>query len=68
MQRLVMLSVIYAECRKQAHYAKCRYAECHGDHLSLPAILHPILIFVGYSVYCKIGVPMETPTWPQILD
>jgi hypothetical protein len=23
-----MLSVIYAECRKQAHYAECRYAEC----------------------------------------
>ncbi len=23
-----MLSVIYAECRKQAHYAGCRYAEC----------------------------------------
>jgi hypothetical protein len=30
-----MLSVNYAECRKQVHYAecrcaKCRYAECHG--------------------------------------
>ncbi len=30
-----MLSVIYAECRKQAHdaechYAECRYAECRG--------------------------------------
>ncbi len=30
-----MLSVIYAECRKLAHYAEClyaefRYAECHG--------------------------------------
>ncbi len=30
-----MLSVNYAECRKQAHYAEChyaeyRYAECHG--------------------------------------
>ncbi len=30
-----LLSVIYAECRKQAHYAEChygecRYAECHG--------------------------------------
>jgi hypothetical protein len=24
-----MLSVNYAECRKQAHYAECRYAECH---------------------------------------
>jgi hypothetical protein len=24
-----VLSVIYAECRKQAHYAECRYAECH---------------------------------------
>jgi len=24
-----MLSVNYAECRKQAHYAESRYAECH---------------------------------------
>jgi hypothetical protein len=23
-----MLSVIYVECRKEAHYAECRYAEC----------------------------------------
>ena len=23
-----MLSVNYAECRKQSHYAECRYAEC----------------------------------------
>ncbi len=23
-----MLSVNYAECHKQAHYAECRYAEC----------------------------------------
>jgi hypothetical protein len=23
-----MLSFIYAECRKQAHYAECHYAEC----------------------------------------
>ncbi len=23
-----MLSVIYAECRKKAHYAECHYAEC----------------------------------------
>jgi hypothetical protein len=23
-----MLSVIYAECRKETHYAECRYAEC----------------------------------------
>jgi hypothetical protein len=32
-----MLSVIYAECHIQViydnwHYAKCRYAECHGAH------------------------------------
>jgi hypothetical protein len=25
-----MLSVNYAECRKQAHYAECRCAECCG--------------------------------------
>jgi hypothetical protein len=24
-----MLSVNYAECRKQTYYAGCRYAECH---------------------------------------
>jgi hypothetical protein len=23
-----MLSVNYAECRKQAHFAECQYAEC----------------------------------------
>jgi hypothetical protein len=23
-----MLSVVYAECRKQAQYAECQYAEC----------------------------------------
>ncbi len=26
----VMLNVIYAECRKQVHYAKCHRAECRG--------------------------------------
>jgi hypothetical protein len=25
---VIMLSVIYAECRKQTHYAECHYAEC----------------------------------------
>jgi hypothetical protein len=25
-----MLSVNYAECPKQAHYAECHYAECRG--------------------------------------
>ncbi len=34
-----MLSIIYAECREQAHYAQClyaecRYAECRGAHYS----------------------------------
>jgi hypothetical protein len=29
MQSVVMLSVIYAECPKQAHYAECHNAECH---------------------------------------
>jgi hypothetical protein len=35
-----MLSAIYAECRKQAHYAECRCAECRSaqirQYLSLP--------------------------------
>jgi hypothetical protein len=26
-----MLSVIYAECRKQGHYAECYYDECCYD-------------------------------------
>jgi hypothetical protein len=35
MLNVVMLSVTYAECHKQAlytkhHYAECRYAECHS--------------------------------------
>jgi hypothetical protein len=25
-----MLSINYAECCKQGHYAECRYAECRG--------------------------------------
>jgi hypothetical protein len=25
-----MLSVNYAECCKQVHYAECRYAKCRG--------------------------------------
>jgi hypothetical protein len=58
----------YAECRKQAHHSKCHYAECRGAHLSVPAILHPSVIFVGKAVRCTIRVPMETPSWPQILD
>ncbi len=28
MRSVVMLRVIYAECRKQTHYAECHYAEC----------------------------------------
>ncbi len=28
-----MLSVVYAECCKQTHYAECRYAECRGASL-----------------------------------
>jgi hypothetical protein len=28
MHSVVMMSVIYGECRKQAHYAECHYAEC----------------------------------------
>jgi hypothetical protein len=28
---VVMLSVIYAECRKEAHYAQCHYAECRKE-------------------------------------
>jgi hypothetical protein len=27
-----MLSVDYAECRKQTHYAECYNAECHYGH------------------------------------
>jgi hypothetical protein len=27
---VVMLSVTYADCRKQAHYAEGRFAECYG--------------------------------------
>ncbi len=35
MQSVVMLRVVYGDCRKQAHYAEClcaecRFAECRG--------------------------------------
>jgi hypothetical protein len=48
MLSIITLSIIYAECRKQAHnaecrcaecryagcrYADCRYADCHGANI-----------------------------------
>ncbi len=42
MPSVIIMSVIYAECRKYAHYVECRYAEarcaeCHSaiDYLDL---------------------------------
>ncbi len=42
-----MLSVLYAECRKKAHYterhyAECRYANCRGA-LTSPVPQHSVL-------------------------
>ncbi len=42
-----MLSVLYAECRKKAHYterhyAECRYANCRGA-LTSPVPQHAVL-------------------------
>jgi hypothetical protein len=34
LQIVVMLSVIYAECHIQPHYAECRYAECRSAESS----------------------------------
>ncbi len=31
MLSIVHASVMYAECRKQAHYDECHYAECRFD-------------------------------------
>jgi hypothetical protein len=43
-----MLSVAYAECRKQAHYAECHYAECRY------AECRGALWFPPFNVYsCK---------------
>ncbi len=39
-----MLNFIYADCRKQAHFAECLYAECHYAGFSYAecsgAVLH----------------------------
>ncbi len=38
------LSVMYAECRKQAHYAECRYAEGPGaDYTPVPGNISLVL-------------------------
>ncbi len=29
MQNVDMLTVVYAECLREAYYAECHYAECH---------------------------------------
>ncbi len=41
-----MTSVVYAECRKLAIYAECRYDECHYD-VCLGAICSFNLDFVA---------------------
>ncbi len=42
-----MLSVIYAECHKQAQYAECHYAECRSAILSVVVlnVMAPSLLF-----------------------
>ncbi len=39
MLNVVMLIVVYPECRKQTHYAECRYAECrYAECRSAPCL------------------------------
>ncbi len=53
-----MLSVTYAECRKQTHYAKCRYAEwlyaeCRFDECRGAVILFNHIFNENISLNCK---------------
>jgi len=61
-----MLSVIYAECHNQCHYAECRYAECPGAAvlmrrstvLNLPLqLMFPGSTFVNNNTAYNSGVP-----------
>jgi hypothetical protein len=60
MQSIVMLSVIYAECHKQAFYAKYHYAEYRGSVecrtlmgrlLALPQILDGSQVFWSKTIW-----------------
>ncbi len=44
MYSIVMLSVIYAQCHKQAVHAECRYAECRRYDIRNNDTLAPELV------------------------
>jgi len=44
-----MLNGINAECRKQALYAECRYAECRGAFIAV-GHFHPSLTFEFFQI------------------
>jgi hypothetical protein len=49
MQSVVTLSVVNAECRKQARNSKCHYAECRGAH----TVLHSQISLKTLNLECK---------------
>ncbi len=57
-----LLSVIFAECHKQAyyaecHHAKCRFAECHEKSITLSVYIPSVirLSFIMLSVIYALG-------------
>jgi hypothetical protein len=47
-----MMSVVYAECHKQTHYAECRYAECrYAECCSALFCAWVLKIWCNFSVF-----------------
>jgi hypothetical protein len=65
----VMLSVIYANCRKiglyaECHYAECRYAECRGAiYWSCLPRTNALAYFASTSVLKKESYETLDPGW-----
>jgi hypothetical protein len=70
-----MLNVIFAECRKQAHYAEChyvecRYAECRYAECHYAECCYAVCRYVecrGARLEPLTGSTLAKP-YPQILD
>ncbi len=55
-----MLSVNYAECGKQAHYAECHYAECLSSECRYAECRGASLIFVCEARACHSLAPFRS--------
>jgi hypothetical protein len=50
MPRVIMLSVVFAECRNYAHYGGCRYVEGRGIEIGAGAYLVKTFTHIEQSV------------------